>query len=115
MRLSVKRVYDEPAKQDGLRVLIDRLWPRGVSKTEAHVDIWAKDVAPTKELRNWFHADPENRYTEFKARYRKELTPKKTMVKEIIGKHKKLTLVTAVRDIEHSHVPTLTSFLKKLV
>jgi uncharacterized protein YeaO (DUF488 family) len=114
MKLSIKRAYDKAAKTDGTRVLIDRLWPRGVRKADAHIDIWAKDLAPSNALRSWFHADPEKRYASFATKYRKELLSKKASGKDLIKAHKHLTLITAAKDIEHSHVLTLVSFLKKL-
>lgn len=111
MKLAVKRVYEKPAKSDGTRVLVDRLWPRGVRKADAHIDLWAKDLAPSSALRAWFHADPEKRYKAFTAKYKKELTEKKATRKELLGGHAHMTLVTSVRDVEHSHVPTLAAFL----
>ena len=72
MKLTIKRVYEEPDKDDGIRILIDRLWPRGLSKEKAHVDLWLKQIAPSTELRKWFAHDPA-KWTEFKTRYRAEL------------------------------------------
>jgi uncharacterized protein YeaO (DUF488 family) len=72
MKLAIKRVYEEPDKDDGIRILIDRLWPRGLSKEKAHVDLWLKEIAPSTELRKWFAHDPA-KWTEFKTRYRAEL------------------------------------------
>jgi uncharacterized protein YeaO (DUF488 family) len=114
MKITVKRAYDEAARSDGTRVLADRLWPRGVSKEDAEIDAWPKDLAPSNALRAWFHKDPEGRYKEFAQRYRKELAPKKEEGKEVIAGRKTITLVTAVKDPDCSHIPTLTAFLKKL-
>lgn len=114
MKLNIKRAYDPAAKTDGTRVLIDRLWPRGVTKAKAHIEVWAKELAPTSDLRKWFHGDPEKRFKEFSTKYRAELKPKKAEAKELLKGHSKVTLVTAVKDIDHSHVPTLASFLEKL-
>ena len=72
MTIQLKRVYEEPSPADGFRILVDRLWPRGISKEEACVDLWLKEVAPSDELRKWFDHDPE-RWPEFRARYRAEL------------------------------------------
>jgi len=72
MSVKLKRVYEEPAKADGTRILVDRIWPRGLSKEKAHVDLWLKDVAPSNELRKWFGHDPA-RWPEFRARYKAEL------------------------------------------
>lgn len=72
MTIKIKRVYEEPARTDGTRILVDRIWPRGLSKEKAHVDLWFKEVAPSDELRKWFGHDPA-RWPEFRARYRAEL------------------------------------------
>ena len=73
MNIAIKRVYEPPHRNDGLRVLVDRLWPRGLSKDAAQIDIWAKELAPSHELRRWFHSD-EGNWPGFKTRYRKELS-----------------------------------------
>jgi uncharacterized protein YeaO (DUF488 family) len=72
MKLKIKRVYERPDEADGTRILVDRLWPRGLSKAKAHVDLWLKDIAPSTELRMWFGHDP-GKWAEFKTRYRAEL------------------------------------------
>ena len=72
MKVEIKRVYENPGRADGTRILVDRLWPRGLSKEKAKVDLWLKDIAPSTELRKWFSHDP-NKWTEFQARYRQEL------------------------------------------
>jgi uncharacterized protein YeaO (DUF488 family) len=71
-RIAIKRIYDPPAEEDGFRVLVDRVWPRGISKKDAAIDHWAKDIAPSTELRKWFNHDPA-RWNEFQERYRQEL------------------------------------------
>jgi uncharacterized protein YeaO (DUF488 family) len=76
MKINLKRVYETPIKEDGTRVLVDRLWPRGLTKQKAKIDLWLKDIAPSTELRKWFGHDPE-KWTEFKKRYQKELTKNK--------------------------------------
>lgn len=115
MPLRVKRVYETPAKEDGPRILADRLWPRGVTKEKAHITYWAKDLAPSSELRSWFHEDPENRFGDFQKRYASELKKNRTKIKSDLEPYtRSFTLVTAVRDIERSHIPTLKSFLKRL-
>jgi uncharacterized protein YeaO (DUF488 family) len=114
MRTEAKRAYEKAAKDDGYRVLVDRLWPRGVSKAKAKIDLWAKEPAPSAKLRAWFHADPDKRFEEFSKKYAAELKGSaalKDLKKELKGKAR-VTLVTAVKDIEHSHVPTLLKFLK---
>lgn len=109
--IKVKRVYEPADADDGARVLVDRLWPRGISKAEAAIELWAKDLAPSKELFTWFHEDKSGRQKEFEARYRAELEDKKAAVREVL-KNKDITLITSVKDIEHSHTPTLKSFLE---
>lgn len=98
-------------------MLVDRLWPRGVSKKAAKIDVWMKELAPSSKLRSWFHEDPEERYKEFVSKYKKELAIRKQTAKESLGllqRRKAITLVTAAKDIQHSHIPTLTAFLKGL-
>ncbi len=81
--LKIKRIYDEPDTSDGIRILVDRLWPRGVSKKEAHLDYWLKDVAPSPDLRKWFNHEPE-KFDAFSKQYRTELKGE-PVVKEIMG------------------------------
>lgn len=114
MNLTIKRIYDPVDEEGGTRVLVDRLWPRGVSKEEARIDIWMKELAPSGALRKWFHEDKEGRYEEFCRRYREELAEKGSVARELLDKNKEITLVTAVKDIEMSHLPTLVEFLKDL-
>jgi uncharacterized protein YeaO (DUF488 family) len=114
MKVRVKRAYDEYKKSDGTRVLVDRLWPRGVRKADAHIDVWAKELAPSAALRSWFHKDPDARYAEFAKKYKAELSTKKPRAREVFSKKGTYTLVTAVKDPEHSHIPTLTAFLQRL-
>lgn len=110
-RYRVKRVYDDPDTADGRRVLVDRLWPRGISKQQAAIDEWAKDVTPSNELRKWYHAAPETRRAEFERKYRIELGA--DAAREGLAhlraeaQEGPLTLVTATKDPEHSHVPVL--------
>lgn len=107
----VKRVHDDPSAEDGLRVLVDRLWPRGVSKERAQLDEWAKDVAPSNELRRWFHEAPQERGDEFAVRYTVELegTEQRSRLDELRAQAAKqtVTLLTATKDVEHSHVQVL--------
>ncbi|RDI52918.1 DUF488 domain-containing protein [Nocardia mexicana] len=113
----VKRVYDPAEASDGTRVLVDRLWPRGVSKQRAHIDEWAKDVTPSDDLRRWFHADPEHREAEFRKKYRAELAAEApqqglAQLRELAAKGP-VTLVTAVRDPRHSQVAVLLEQLER--
>ncbi|MEU9062026.1 DUF488 family protein [Streptomyces sp. NPDC048430] len=115
--IRVRRVYDPPEDEDGTRVLVDRLWPRGISKEHAAVDLWAKDVTPSKELRTWYHEDRDTRYDEFVDRYRTELGgPAHTEAVEqllaLLRRGGAVTLVTAVKDVPVSHVPVLVEHLE---
>lgn len=107
--IRVKRVYDAAEPSDGVRVLIDRLWPRGVGKDSARLDAWMKALAPSAALRRWLHVDPATRWDEFARRYRVELAAQRAALEELrrLARGKHLTLVTAVADVEHSHVPVL--------
>ncbi|WP_054812388.1 DUF488 domain-containing protein [Nocardia arizonensis] len=111
----VKRAYDAPETADGRRVLVDRLWPRGVRKEWAHIDSWPKALTPSTELRRWFHAEPGRR-PEFEHRYRIELSTPEAEAElanlRAAAADGPVTLVTAVRDAEHSHVPVLLSVLR---
>lgn len=118
MDFTVRRAYDAPRPEDGERVLVDRMWPRGVSKERAEVALWLKDVTPSKELRSWYHEDPEQRFDAFADRYRAELAqPAGTAaLDELLElRHRgPVTLVTAVKDVAHSHVPVLLDRLAGL-
>lgn len=111
----IRRVYDPPEPQDGTRVLVDRLWPRGLARDAAHVDEWLKEVAPSTELRRWFGHDPE-RYPEFARRYRTELAepPAREALARLreLADQGDLTLLTATRDVPHSHAQVLGDLLR---
>jgi uncharacterized protein YeaO (DUF488 family) len=116
MKLQTRRAYEGYDKSDGLRVLVDRLWPRGVTKVKAKIDLWAKEVAPTSELRKWFHADPEKRFKSFSQKYATELknNPSAKSLRSDLRKVKgPITLITASKHLEMSHLPVLTQYLKK--
>ena len=112
-RIRVARVYDDPCPDEGQRILVDRLWPRGFRKDDPRVGTWMKDVAPSKDLRDWYNHQPE-RFDEFAARYHQELQGS-----EPLGELRKLTgrgvvtLVTATRDVEASHVAVLATLLRE--
>ena|SRR5690349_11395619 len=110
----IKRIYDEPSKEDGFRVLVDRLWPRGVSKERAALDEWNKDIAPSTDLRVWFGHKPEL-FDEFSARYREELkhNPTMTAFKKEAEKHAEITLLYAAHDPKINHAAVLRDFLSK--
>jgi uncharacterized protein YeaO (DUF488 family) len=106
--LSIKRIYEPPEKGDGLRVLVDRLWPRGVRKEDAELDLWLKEVAPTPELRTWFGHEPE-RFEEFSDRYRAELeeNPALDELLDAARGAKKVTLLYGARDPGCNHAVVL--------
>jgi uncharacterized protein YeaO (DUF488 family) len=114
LSVALKRVYDEPAVSDGTRVLVERLWPRGISKERAHIDIWLKDVAPSTELRKWYNHDPQ-KFQEFRRRYETELQSEaahKALAKlREIAKQGQLTLVFAARETEYSNAVILQDLL----
>jgi uncharacterized protein YeaO (DUF488 family) len=111
--IKLKRVYEDPSPEDGLRVLVERLWPRGLSKERAAVDLWLKDVAPSPELRKWFGHDPA-RWEQFQERYQKELRKQEDAVQLLKqkGKEGTVTLVYAARDEEHNSALALKRFLQ---
>jgi uncharacterized protein YeaO (DUF488 family) len=114
LSVALKRAYDEPAASDGTRVLVERLWPRGISKERAHIDLWLKDVAPSTGLRKWFHHDPQ-KFPEFRRRYEAELKSEAaqealTKLREI-AKQGQLTLVFAAHDADHSNAIVLQDLL----
>lgn len=115
----VKRAYDAPEPADGKRVLVDRLWPRGLAKEDADLAGWAKDATPSAELRKWYHADREHRHDEFIQRYDAELDGEKQQQAlaelKALGEEtsdRVVTLVTSAKDVENSHVPVLLDRLK---
>lgn len=111
--VKTKRVYEKPEENDGFRVLVDRLWPRGLTKEKARVDLWLKEVAPSNELRKWFGHDA-TRWEEFQKRYRDELKAKSDLLKSLmdtIRKKNTVTLLFAASDEEHNNAVAL----KKLV
>ncbi|HEU4634373.1 MAG TPA: DUF488 domain-containing protein [Flavisolibacter sp.] len=114
MEIKLKRVYESPAKEDGTRILVDRLWPRGLTKQKASVDIWLKEIAPSTELRKWFHHDPE-KWKEFKKRYRQELKSKGEQIKVLKRELKTgtLTLVYGAKDEEHNEALVLRELLNR--
>lgn len=113
--IRIKRVYDLPSRDDGHRVLVDRLWPRGLSKSDAEIDAWPKEIAPSHELRNWFGHRPE-KWDEFKSKYFKELAKKEKIVKEILAKEKSIgtvTLLFSSRELRYNNAVALKEYLEK--
>lgn len=111
----LKRIYEQPALEDGMRVLVERLWPRGISKEQARIDLWLKEVAPSPELRRWYAHDI-SRWDEFQRRYRLELenNPEVVRLKQISTQEKKVTFVFAARDAEHSSAQLLKDYLMEV-
>ena len=113
--IKIKRAYESPAKTDGIRILIDRLWPRGLTKEKLAIKEWNKDIAPTKELREWFGHDPE-RWAEFQKRYKAELKKNEVVeaFREAYREEKILTLVYGSKDETHNHAIVLKEYLDHL-
>ena len=113
--IRIKRVYEQAAEEDGFRILVDRLWPRGLSKEKAKVDLWLKEVAPSGELRKWFSHDPA-KWAVFKKKYAKELSAKQPLLKEIrLMETEKgtVTLLYSARDVEHNNAVVLQAILER--
>jgi len=113
--IKLKRVYAEAQPSDGFRVLVDRLWPRGISKEEAHIDEWLKDIAPSTELRTWFEHDPA-KWPAFQQRYRAELKTKTSSLKKLLADAagRDITLVYASREQHYNNVTVLKEVLEEL-
>ncbi len=114
MKIKLKRVYEKPDKADGIRILVDRLWPRGLTKQKAALDLWLKEIAPSTELRKWFGHDPK-KWTEFRRRYRAELKSHPDELKMIKSKEKEgtVTLLYGARDQEHNEAIVLQQLLDR--
>jgi uncharacterized protein YeaO (DUF488 family) len=114
--IRVRRVYEEPSPEDGARVLVDRIWPRGLRKDAAGLDDWAKDVAPSTELRTWYHHDPA-KFDEFRRRYTAELAqpaPQEALARlRALARDKPVTLLTATRDLGLSQAAVLAGLLRE--
>ena len=114
MKIKIKRVYDSPEKDDGFRILVDRLWPRGLTKEKAAADLWLKEMAPTTELRKWFAHDPE-KWNDFIKKYRAEIRANPEALAIIKEKMKEgpVTLLYGARDKEHNEANVLLQYLTK--
>lgn len=112
--MKIKRVYEKPEKDDGYRILVDRLWPRGISKASAEIDEWIKEIAPSTELRKWFNHEPE-KFSEFKKRYKEELKTQVAELKKIheISQKKKITLLYSAKDTQYNQAVVLLEVLQK--
>jgi uncharacterized protein YeaO (DUF488 family) len=113
--VQIKRVYDKPDKTDGRRVLVDRIWPRGLTKKEAQIDDWLKEIAPSARLRKWFGHDPA-RWKDFKKRYVAELKAQRKQVEQLAQQARKrtVTLLFGAKDIEHNNAVALKEQIEKL-
>lgn len=116
MKIKIKRIYEEASASDGWRVLVDRLWPRGVRREEAELDEWAKEVGPSDKLRKWYGHDP-GKWNQFKTEYRAELKAKNAELLQLIERcpEKTLTLLFAAKDEAHSHAVILKEALTDLI
>lgn len=114
MSFKIKRAYDPPAPADGYRVLVDRLWPRGVTKAKLHLDAWMKDIAPSAALRQWIHSDM-SQWPEFRRRYLKELATPRDLIADLRKRARAgtVTLVYAARDPKQNHALILKDFLER--
>ncbi len=115
MPIRLKRAYDEPEEDDGYRVLVDRIWPRGKSKEELQLDEWLKEIAPSNELRKWFDHDPE-KFEEFRKRYCDELENKHEIMHRLLklAQKQKITLVYGAKDREHNQAVVVKEFLQNI-
>lgn len=114
--IKIKRVYESSSEDDGFRILVDRIWPRGVSKEKANLDLWMKEIAPSNDLRKWFSHDPK-KWEEFENKYKNELKDKKELINKIKETEKdkgKVTLIYSAKDKEHNNAVVLEHILKKL-
>ncbi|MCM8570836.1 DUF488 family protein [Gramella jeungdoensis] len=111
--IRTKRIYEKPYDQDGYRILVDRIWPRGVSKQAARLDEWKKEIAPSDKLRKWFDHDPE-KFDEFSKKYREELKEKKELLENVrkVAKENRITLVYAAKDEKNNQAVVLKNILE---
>ncbi len=115
MTIKLKRAYEPPSKEDGFRVLVERLWPRGISKEKAQIDLWVKDAGASPDLRKWFGHEPE-KWDEFQERYFEEIRKKPEVVKtleDIIREKGTVTFVYAAHDEQHNNAVALKKFLER--
>ena len=113
VKILLKRIYEEPSEADGYRILLDRLWPRGLKKEDAKFDEWRKDITPSKELRQWFHEDKDRHWEVFQGRYGMEIKQNPDFIPFLreIEKHPVVTFLTAAKDVQHSHHNALSPSL----
>jgi len=114
--ITLKRIYNDYSVEDGFRILLDRLWPRGIKKESAHIDLWFKEIAPSTELRKWFNHE-EEKFLIFKEKYLNELKENQEAWDELIStvrKHKKITLLFAAKNEQYNHTVIIKDLLDKL-
>ena len=113
MDIKTKRIYEDASKNDGFRVLVDRIWPRGISKEDAKLDEWMKEIAPSTDLRKWFD-HKEERFDAFSKKYREELNNHSDLIEELLSKTKnrRLTLLYSAKDETHNQAVVLKSFIE---
>lgn len=114
-KILLKRTYDSASPSDGFRIFVDRLWPRGLSHETFHYDLWDKQLAPTDELREWFHVDPQTRWDGFRQRYEAELkaNPAFAALKTIVAEHPVVTLLYSSHDELHNNAVVVADLLKQ--
>src|SRR6056297_1741931 len=115
MNIQIKRIYDQADSNDGTRVLVDKIWPRGLSKQKAKLDDWWKEVSPSNSLRKWFHHDPA-RWEEFKELYKRELSAKRKTIMELVAgvdSSQPLTLLYGAKDKNHNHAKVLKKYIEE--
>ncbi|MFA5575154.1 MAG: DUF488 domain-containing protein [Brumimicrobium sp.] len=114
-QIVLKRIYEDYEKSDGYRILVDRLWPRGISKENAQLDLWLKEIAPTNELRRWFNHEV-GKWEGFTAKYLQEISDNKEQTTEllsVIKSHEKVTLLFGAKDIDHNQAVILKKWIEK--
>lgn len=113
--IQVKRIYEDAHAQDGFRILVDRLWPRGIKKEQAKIDLWLKEIAPSDSLRKWFNHEPE-KWEEFKQRYFKELDQKQDLVDQLsqYGKKGKVNFLFSAKNETHNNAVALKEYFLRL-
>lgn len=116
MPLALKRIYEEPSPEDGYRVLVDRLWPRGISKEKARLDGWLKEIAPSDHLRRWVHEDPDGRWGEFRRRYLSDLAEHREELRPLAERARegRVTLLYASKDEERNNAVVVKEYLEQL-
>jgi uncharacterized protein YeaO (DUF488 family) len=116
MKILVKRAYDKPQAKDGQRILVDRLWPRGLSKADAKLDVWLKSVAPSNQLRKWYQHDVQ-KWPEFKKKYFAELEAKTEAVDELLGyvKKRNVTFLYAAKEPEYNNAVALKEYMSQIL